>query len=254
MASGERRGERPDLRRRHGPQRHARARPAPRPPSALRRRPDRGPLSLQQAGHAGPARGPGRRWRLRREAARLLVAPGPGRRPAARPLQPAHPQAVRRRGGALRGRLRRRPGRACRRLFVRPALAARRRRRASRARRDELAQRQGGADAAAAVPGGALRPRGPRRPRRRLVGDHQDLGTRAGRRGDRLVGRSPARDRGRGARRGGRRRLRAAARAALRGRPRRPRRGRSRGGLRRGCSTSSGWTTTRRCGSSSTTR
>ena len=32
------------------------------PASALRRRPDRVPLSLQQAGHAGPARGPGRRW------------------------------------------------------------------------------------------------------------------------------------------------------------------------------------------------
>ncbi len=75
------------------------------PASALRRRPDRVPLPLQQAGHAGPARGPGHAGRLRREAARLLVAPRPGRRPAARPLQPADPQAVRRRGGALRARL-----------------------------------------------------------------------------------------------------------------------------------------------------
>ena len=57
--------------------------------SALRRRPDRGALSLQQAGHAGPARGPGDAWAASSSKLReLLVAPRPGRRPAARPLQP----------------------------------------------------------------------------------------------------------------------------------------------------------------------
>ena len=65
--------------------------------TAPRRRPDRGPLPLQQARHAGPARRPDHARRLPREAARLLVAPGPRRRPAARPLQPDAASRVRRR-------------------------------------------------------------------------------------------------------------------------------------------------------------
>ena len=87
--------------------------------SALRRRADRGPLPLQQARHARPARGADHPARLPREAARLLVAPGPGRRAAARALQPAaQGRARRRRWSASRRASTPNPVAACRRLYL----------------------------------------------------------------------------------------------------------------------------------------
>ena len=172
--------------------------------------------------------------RVPREAARLLVAPRPGRRAAARPLQPDHACRLRRGRRALRGELPRRPGRP-------PAgtsswtcsgrVAERRRSPAwSRCAPTTSARRR----RCAAFPGGAVHPRRPRRPRLRLLGDHQDLGPRPRRApaidwwADRL---RAIEDGVRG--RGGRRRARASGRTASARRPRRPRRPRPRARLRR---------------------
>ena len=192
---------------------------------------------------------------LRREAARLLVAPRQGRRPAARPLQPADPRAVRRRVGALRARLPARPGGSV------PAAvrgAARGRwppRRASPGLVEMSSHNVREAQTLRRLfPRGALRPRGSRRARRRLVGGHQDLGPRQHRSRGSTGGRiACARSRPECAARRTAPRTRSApsssswslsttSSGAIARRP------------TAGCSTSSRWTTTRRCASSSTTR
>ena len=138
-----------------------------------------------------------------------------GGRPAARPLQPLDPQGVRRRRGALRGRLCIRPGAGLPAALRGPALAAGGAGGKAGFGGDELAQRQGGAGPAPAVRRGALRAHRARRARRRPLRDRQGLGARHRPGGDRLVGGRAAGDRGGSARGGGRRGLRAVRLRAL---------------------------------------
>ena len=88
---------------------------------------------------------------------------------------------LRRRRRALRAHLPRRAGHGLPDAVPRPAVAGGDEEGKPGAGGDELAQRQGGADAAAPLRGGPVRPHRARRARRRLLGDHQDLGPRADR-------------------------------------------------------------------------
>ena len=212
------------------------------------------PASTATSGACRICSGAGSRWTASSRSCGLLVASRPGRRPAARPLQPADARAVRCRSRALRGRLRATDpvGRAggssatcCGRWPTeegKPGLvemSSHNVREAQTLRRLFPEARfvhavRDGRDAASSV---VAKTWGPRHHPQR----------------DRLVGRSPARDRGRSARRRGRRRVRArpeqlswslstTSSGAIARRP------------TAGCSTSSRWMTTRRCASSSTSR
>ena len=84
IEADERRTRPTGLRRRHRAQRHPHPQLPARPPLALSRRPDRVPLSLQPEGPRRRRPRPRRARGLPAQAARLLVAPGAGRRPRLR--------------------------------------------------------------------------------------------------------------------------------------------------------------------------